>query len=562
MRSLVGIALFGMLVLLSIAMIPTTSGETFIVDDDDKGSNWSNYTAIQDAIDGAARGDTVLIYNGTYLEDLNVSEEVDLIGNGSSEVFLECSGLTHGINVTTWNVNITGLSINNTENASLHGGLRLWGANYAQVNDIVATNCGNGLLVHSSDDVTVYNVHCYDNGFHGIRSYFSDDLSISRVNASYNYHDGINLYGNNDTVIVGSQVHQNNPIELYHGGGVYIKQSENCTIYGNTITNNRYHGAMAYQSYFIEVEENHIFKNCGGHCGILLEESSDCTVYNNNVSSNTGQAIELYEGCKRTTIQDNIFNDNGRYGARIGEGSNDTMFLGNVVMGNDDHAVRMYDAENVTIKWNQILDNEGTGKYAIQISYSAFIRVLENNVSGNVYGVIFDRSDNINFSGNNVSDNNGTAGIMIDDCDHVLISNNTIARNGYGIGMDEADSYETITIVYNEIFNNSSPGIYMPFNVANGSVHHNNFMNNDYDGTDVQAVDDGDSLWDDGAEGNWWSDWGGSGNYSIGGSGDSHDEYPLGDPAETDAPEKVPEFGLLFVVSLILISLAVFRRRR
>ena len=44
--------------------MPTAKGDTLYVG----GNGTGNYTSIQDAIDNASDGDTVYVYNGTYIE--------------------------------------------------------------------------------------------------------------------------------------------------------------------------------------------------------------------------------------------------------------------------------------------------------------------------------------------------------------------------------------------------------------------------------------------------------------------------------------------------------------
>jgi len=140
------------------------------------------------------------------------------------------------------------------------------------------------------------------------------------------------------------------------------------------------------------------------------------------------------------------------------------------------------------------------------------------------------------------------------------VTNNTIQDSGaYGF---RSMGGQWNTIAFNEIFGCSNYGAAIDSNSENNTFHHNNFYDNG--GSASQASDDGwNNIWDDGVdEGNYWDDWDGNGTYSIAGSASAEDRYPLCDPVDNDAPEKIPEFGLLFVVSMILISLIVFGRRR
>jgi len=139
------------------------------------------------------------------------------------------------------------------------------------------------------------------------------------------------------------------------------------------------------------------------------------------------------------------------------------------------------------------------------------------------------------------------------------VANNTIAGNGWGVNI--LGNANGSVIVYNEIFNNDEYGV----RILSGNynyIHHNNFYENGNNTS--QGYDNGtNNHWDDCSEGNYWDDWSGSGNYSIDGDADAYDEYPLGNATENNAPEKVPEFGVLVsMIAITVLFLALLRRRR
>ena len=70
-----GIAV-GIIVLTILLLVGGAGAATLTVDD----SGGANYTKIQDAIDNASVGDTILVYSGTYYENVDVNKQLNLIG--------------------------------------------------------------------------------------------------------------------------------------------------------------------------------------------------------------------------------------------------------------------------------------------------------------------------------------------------------------------------------------------------------------------------------------------------------------------------------------------------
>jgi len=127
-------------------------------------------------------------------------------------------------------------------------------------------------------------------------------------------------------------------------------------------------------------------------------------------------------------------------------------------------------------------------------------------------------------------------------------------------------------IINNLLQENEGYGLELIYDSHNNNIHHNAFVDNNLGGTS-QAYDDcNTNYWYDSAtqEGNYWSDWSGTGSYSIDGDADSVDLYPLDEPIEytvvistTDETQLFFTFTLLIaVVPLILMKLFSRKRRK
>jgi len=243
-------------------------------------------------------------------------------------------------------------------------------------------------------------------------------------------------------------------------------------------------------------------------------------------------------------------------------------------------AMWLYESSHIDIHDNRIHDNS----IGIYISYSSMrCDIYENEIwdmSSNGIrfeqyarrnevhnNTIHDTGTSIYFYSNNKPHNNTIYWNMLYNhsswgirCDGVsnTIHNNTLKHgDSYGIEI-YTGSYNIIT--NNEISGFDDYAIYM-YNAADNLFYRNNVENNG--GSASQGRDNtANNYYDNGTVGNYWSDWGGSGNYSIDGTGDAVDHYPQNTTYETSAPEKVPEFGLFPVVATILVMAVVFRRRK
>ncbi len=249
--------------------------------------------------------------------------------------------------------------------------------------------------------------------------------------------------------------------------------------------------------------------------GTAIVISATCT--NNNL-----RGIYIYESSS-STITNNICSNNGEYGIYLGDSVSSTV-VGNTCNNNN--------------------------LYGIYIDSSGSSTVSNNLCSYNNYGLLFYWSVNSDVT-HNMCINNDVDGIYLYASTSSTVSNNTCSyNNGDGIFLEYSG---LSTVIYNICNNNTNRGIFLydsacdvTYNILyknvgygvylSGSdddfVHHNDFIDNNLGGTS-QAYDDGSNhLWYDtvSLEGNYWSDWSGTGTYAIDGSAGSVDLYPFGEP--------------------------------
>jgi len=160
--------------------------------------------------------------------------------------------------------------------------------------------------------------------------------------------------------------------------------------------------------------------------------------------------------------------------------------------------------------------------------------ISDNNIINNLRmnGVFLDGASYNTISGNLI-ENNNFHGIRVEYSSHNVILNNVIVNNrGYGIYLFEAQQN---ILVGNTVQHSFFDGLTLGGQSKNNVIYHNNFIDNPRN-----AYDAAGNLWDDGASGNYWSDYTGSDD-DADGIGDtsyiipgntSYDRFPLMTPYE------------------------------
>lgn len=147
--------------------------------------------------------------------------------------------------------------------------------------------------------------------------------------------------------------------------------------------------------------------------------------------------------------------------------------------------------------------------------------LVENvRVSDNCYGMDLDRWSNSNtIIGNTVSNNlfmGAGVGIYVSTSSGNVIANNSILNNSYGLLFDSGVYGTTLgfsgngntvrdnIVMDNTVANSSLDGVYLD-ECQDNIFFHNNFVNNALQVESLNST----SMWDDGAEGNYWADYSG-----------------------------------------------------
>ncbi len=233
----------------------------------------------------------------------------------------------------------------------------------------------------------------------------------------------------------------------YTSIGIYLCNSDNNNISGNTANNNNQYGIYLYSG----CDNNTITGNTANNnnqFGIYLYSGCDNNTITGNNASNVGSdnqdyGIYLYSGCDNNSISGNTANNNTRYGIHLYYGCDNNNISGNTVNNNVNAGIYLWtNCDDNTISGNTANNNT---EYGISLRSECD----NNNISGNTannnteYGIYLQTSCDDNTISGNDADFNGDAGISLLDSNYNTIYNNTAKNNTYGFRLEDS-SYNCI----------------------------------------------------------------------------------------------------------------------
>jgi len=346
--------LLGALFLLML-VIETAQARTIIVDDD----GGADYQTIQDAINAAADGDTVKVYEGTYNEEVVVNKTLTLMGNGSKTVVDAGSKGDDTIVLQSNWCNISGFNLTTRPMASDYyrvailsdfntvsnclfleknsEAIKIEGDHNSVINNTISSVLrAPAVLVQGNANIIADNVlddnglslEIWGNGNKVLRNscrecaggmmVLGDDSRIAANTITGYGGTPINMESTKGTVV------ENNSCSGSLGGGsekaaIFLSNSEGCEIRYNTCEDYSSMGIFVHQGNNNIVSHNRCEANThvgDTASGIYVYESDDNTITNNDCNNNIGVGIFLFYA-NNSVISHNTCNDNGNAGITL-----------------------------------------------------------------------------------------------------------------------------------------------------------------------------------------------------------------------------------------------------
>ncbi|MEM2144017.1 MAG: right-handed parallel beta-helix repeat-containing protein [Candidatus Jordarchaeaceae archaeon] len=427
-------------------------GEIIIVNSD------GNFSTIQEAINAAKDGDTIIVKEGVYAERLYINKSISLIGEGADKTILDAEAQGTAIRILSNNVTISGFRI---INGVLPAGIQIINASCVRIENNTITQCNNAVYAENTNNSDI----CFNN-------------------ITFNYYHAVMLSGSKFNRIVGNILTEGTPC------GILLYKSEDNLIANNSISN------------FCQ--------------GITLQLSTNNSIEGNYVSRNGPYGIH-FENAEKNNLTDNVVTEN-EYGIYL-EYSSENLADGNIISGQSALGMYLLRSANNKLRNNNFTMNGVFGNFGVNgDSVDHFVNYVDtsNLVNGKpiyyfveqngtrIYGpagfvaIVLSRDikcENLVLEPN-------YQGLMLVSSINITVSNVTISNCPFGIHLVNV---ENSLFKYNTVEKSIYDGIYL-INSSSNKFFHNNFVNN---WNQVLCEGICENIWDNGypSGGNYWSDY-------------------------------------------------------
>jgi len=392
-----------------------------------------DYPTIQGAVNASSPGDTIIVGDGNYTENIAVTVDhltIKSQNGAGSTVVAAADPYTDIFDVRVEHVSISGFTVTGAT-GKYQAGIYLTGDGYCDIHDNTVLDNYYGILVEYSYNNTLTNNTAKGNSLDGII---------------------VGLSGNN--TLTGNTANEND----YFGIRLYFSAPN--TLRNNSMADNRcnfYSWSMEYSELRQDVDTSNTVD--GRPVYLLLDRSDEV------IDSSTNAGYVDIINSTNITVKDLNITHSG-HGVLFAFTNNSR--IENVTGCYDKHSFLLYESHNNTVVNNIAANNIYDG---FRLWNSTDNILLNNTSNWNAYGTVLDSSDNNTLINNSFS-NSSQWGILVRDSNNNAIYLNDVVDNPQGCSVLSASSTSSANIA--DIWNSTEKLTYS-YNGANYTGYLGNY---------------------------------------------------------------------------------------